>query len=178
MASAFNDMTANLRHWYQEAQTHSERLENTLGRLQQAHDATLEALSRALEPVTTRPRAIPCASRTTHCVSPSRWVWTPNPRCPPLGGTAARYRQDRRPRRDPPQTEPADAGGNGDHAPPLRAGPAIVDGIPYLERAAAVIGCHHERFDGGGYPRGLARREHSPDSARLRRRRFAGCHHQ
>jgi HD-GYP domain-containing protein (c-di-GMP phosphodiesterase class II) len=31
-----------------------------------------------------------------------------------------------------------------------------VRGIPYLERAAAVIGGHHERYDGRGYPNGLA----------------------
>ncbi|RRQ23467.1 HD-GYP domain-containing protein [Guyparkeria sp. SCN-R1] len=35
-------------------------------------------------------------------------------------------------------------------------GEDIVDGIPSLEEARDVIACHHEKWDGSGYPRGLA----------------------
>ena len=38
-------------------------------------------------------------------------------------------------------------------------GLAIVKKIPHLEAAADVIRCHHERYDGGGYPSGLAGEE-------------------
>lgn len=33
---------------------------------------------------------------------------------------------------------------------------AIIRGVPLLEHAAQIVLCHQERFDGGGYPRGLA----------------------
>jgi putative nucleotidyltransferase with HDIG domain len=35
-------------------------------------------------------------------------------------------------------------------------GAEIVGGVPFLERAAAIVRAHHERFDGSGYPDGLA----------------------
>ncbi len=35
-------------------------------------------------------------------------------------------------------------------------GREIVKGIGFLDEAAEIIHCHHERFDGSGYPRGLA----------------------
>jgi HD-GYP domain-containing protein (c-di-GMP phosphodiesterase class II) len=41
----------------------------------------------------------------------------------------------------------------------IREHPAIganlLRGIPFLERASELVLCHHERFDGGGYPNGL-----------------------
>jgi ribonuclease P protein subunit RPR2 len=39
------------------------------------------------------------------------------------------------------------------------AGSEIVGGIEFLAPAAAVIRSHHERWDGSGYPDGLAREE-------------------
>lgn len=45
-------------------------------------------------------------------------------------------------------------------------GAAFVERIPFLAGATDVIHCHHERFDGKGYPRGLAGEE-IPLAARI-----------
>jgi response regulator RpfG family c-di-GMP phosphodiesterase len=45
-------------------------------------------------------------------------------------------------------------------------GAEFVARIPFLAGAAEVIHCHHERYDGGGYPRGLAG-ENIPLAARI-----------
>ncbi len=42
----------------------------------------------------------------------------------------------------------------------------IVGGIAYLEQATAIVGYHHERWDGCGYPQGVAG-EHIPLAARI-----------
>jgi HD-GYP domain-containing protein (c-di-GMP phosphodiesterase class II) len=39
------------------------------------------------------------------------------------------------------------------------AGRTILDKIPFLEGAKEIVHSHHERWDGGGYPRGLAGEE-------------------
>jgi HD-GYP domain-containing protein (c-di-GMP phosphodiesterase class II) len=44
----------------------------------------------------------------------------------------------------------------------------IIDGIDFLSGAAPVVGSHHERYDGGGYPSGL-----SGDSIHINARIFA-----
>jgi HD-GYP domain-containing protein (c-di-GMP phosphodiesterase class II) len=46
------------------------------------------------------------------------------------------------------------------------AGEALVSVVPGLGEAAAVVRSHHERFDGGGYPDGLAG-EQIPIAARI-----------
>ena len=45
-------------------------------------------------------------------------------------------------------------------------GEDIVEGIPSLDEARDVIACHHEKWDGSGYPRGLAG-EDIPLNARI-----------
>jgi DNA-binding NarL/FixJ family response regulator len=81
----------------------------------------------------------------------------------PLRLPAARRRQDRRAREDPHEARLADAGRVGGHAPPpadrrarraaARPGDVVTD----------VVLHHHERWDGAGYPDGLApRRSRSP----------------
>jgi ribonuclease P protein subunit RPR2 len=42
----------------------------------------------------------------------------------------------------------------------------IVRGVPFLERAAQLVRAHHERWDGSGYPDGLAG-EDIPLAARI-----------
>jgi ribonuclease P protein subunit RPR2 len=45
-------------------------------------------------------------------------------------------------------------------------GAEIVGGVPFLEDAAQIVRTHHERFDGSGYPDGLAG-EQIPLAARI-----------
>jgi putative methionine-R-sulfoxide reductase with GAF domain len=45
-------------------------------------------------------------------------------------------------------------------------GAKIIDGIPFLEKAKRLVLHHHERYDGRGYPKGLAGQE-IPIGARL-----------
>src|SRR5439155_9827906 len=45
-------------------------------------------------------------------------------------------------------------------------GENLVAGEPYLVEAARIVACHHERWDGGGYPRRL-KGEDIPLSARI-----------
>jgi HD-GYP domain-containing protein (c-di-GMP phosphodiesterase class II) len=35
----------------------------------------------------------------------------------------------------------------------------ILQGIPFMTSAASIVRCHHEMWDGSGYPEGLAREE-------------------
>jgi len=37
-----------------------------------------------------------------------------------------------------------------------RRGYDIIAGLPFMERAADIVLCHEERYDGGGYPQGLS----------------------
>lgn len=41
----------------------------------------------------------------------------------------------------------------------VQLGLDIIDASSWLQRARPVVGCHHERFDGKGYPRGLKGRD-------------------
>ena len=45
-------------------------------------------------------------------------------------------------------------------------GAKIVEPIPFMEKAVEIVRSHHERWDGGGYPRGL-RGEEIPLAARI-----------
>jgi HD-GYP domain-containing protein (c-di-GMP phosphodiesterase class II) len=45
-------------------------------------------------------------------------------------------------------------------------GARIVEPIPFMGEAVEIVRSHHERFDGGGYPRGL-RGEEIPPAARI-----------
>lgn len=48
----------------------------------------------------------------------------------------------------------------------VQIGYDLVKGIPFLSQAAEIIHAHHERYDGGGYPRGL-KGEEIPLGARI-----------
>ena len=75
-----------------------------------------------------------------------------------LGGTAPRRRQARGADRDPDQARHADRRGVEDAARPSRArGEELVAPLRvWLGEWADAVGEHHERWDGPGYPRGLA----------------------
>jgi len=45
-------------------------------------------------------------------------------------------------------------------------GANLLKDIPFLEEAARLVRCHHERYDGGGYPNGI-KAEHIPAGACL-----------
>ena len=49
-------------------------------------------------------------------------------------------------------------------------GAEIVGGIEFLQEAAKVVRSHHERWDGNGYPDGLARRGDPDRGTRVRGR--------
>ena len=58
-------------------------------------------------------------------------------------------------------------------------GAEIVAGIEFLDEAAKVVRSHHERWDGSGYPDGLAGDEIPRRGARIRRgRRARRAHHR
>ena len=75
---------------------------------------------------------------------------------------AARRRQDRHPRPRPAQAGPArPRGARGHAAPRRRSAPRCSPARrpPLLQLAEAIARTHHERWDGGGYPAGLAGEE-------------------
>ena len=45
----------------------------------------------------------------------------------------------------------------------------LLAGIPYLTRALEIPYCHHEKWDGTGYPRGLKGNEIAPLGANILR---------
>jgi HD-GYP domain-containing protein (c-di-GMP phosphodiesterase class II) len=45
-------------------------------------------------------------------------------------------------------------------------GKRLIENVPFLRGAIPVVYCHHEKFDGSGYPRGLAG-EDIPIAARI-----------
>ena len=51
-------------------------------------------------------------------------------------------------------------------------GARIVEPIPFMGEAVEIVRSHHERFDGGGYPRGLSGEEIPAHRADLRDRGF------
>jgi putative nucleotidyltransferase with HDIG domain len=157
LGSAFNHMTENVRHWYREAQSQSERLAETLAQLQEAHQATLEALSRALDARDNETEGH--SLRVTHyatrlaaqmsidadTISSLRWGALLHD-IGKIGVPDAILRKPSRLTNDEMREMQRHC----------ELGLKIVRGIPYLERSAEVIGCHHERADGQGYPYGLA----------------------
>ena len=57
-------------------------------------------------------------------------------------------------------------------------GYTILQNIEFLSPAAEIVLCHQERWDGKGYPNGLAGTGHSAGGQNLCCRRHAGCHDQ
>ena len=77
----------------------------------------------------------------------------------PARGGAARRRQDRRPGRDPAQARPPDRGGDGRRCAATWSRARCCStgsDSPVLQVAEVIVATHHERWDGRGYPKGLA----------------------
>ncbi len=155
VAEATRDLAAALRRAAADLPGHARGARLRPGHPRGRHRAALPPRPRLLAGPRARARA---ARRRARRAGPRR--------------PAARHRQDRHPRRDPPQARPAHAGGVGDHAQrtPRSAGRSWRS-IPFLRDAIPVVHHHHERWDGTGYPLGLAGREHPPRRAHLRDRR-------
>jgi putative nucleotidyltransferase with HDIG domain len=160
MASAFNHMTVSLRHWHREAQSHAERLAETLEQVREAHTATLQALSRALDARDNETEGH--SIRVTHYAmriaeemgldeetrSAIHWGALLHDIGKIGVGDAILHK--------PGKLTEEEMRVMQRHC---ELGLEIVREIPYLERAADVIRCHHERYDGRGYPGGLAGEE-------------------
>jgi len=157
MATSFNHMTANLRHYFREAQRHSDLVAHALAQLEESYTSTLQALSRALD--TRDDDTEGHSQRVTYYalrlgdelnVDPETRVRLE------YGGLLHDIGKIGIPdsilRKPGPLTR--------EEMRIMRThcelGVEIVRGIPHLEGAQDVIHYHHERFDGGGYPVGLA----------------------
>ena len=105
---------------------------------------------------TPTPAATPSASPPTGCASPRLRDGARRRSGDRVRLPAARRRQGRRARRDPLQARPADGGGAAIMQQHPMTGSEIVRDIEFLGTARDVIRHHHERWDGTGYPDGLA----------------------
>ena len=114
-----------------------------------------------------RPRATPSAwPRPAVELAQTMGIERGGPGEFPARGAAARYRQDGHPGQHPAQTGPADAGG----VEIMRRHPQyayeLLQPIEYLRPALDIPYCHHEKWDGTGYPRRL-KGEEIPLAARI-----------
>lgn len=160
LATAFNDMTGNLRHYYQEATRHSALVADALAQLEASYSGTLNALSRALD--TRDDDTEGHSQRVTYYAlrlgeelgldAETRTRLELGALLHDLGKIGIPDSILRKP---------------GPHTPEemrvmrthCELGVNIVSGIPHLQGALEVIRHHHERFDGQGYPLGLGGEE-------------------
>ncbi len=153
MASAFNKMTDNFRHWHREALLKSDRLAETLEQLQESYSATLHALSRALDARDNETEGH--SLRVTHyalCLADAMRLDPETRATLKLGALLHDIGKIGVPDailRSPKKLTPEQMGVMERHC---EFGLDIVRDVPHLHRAADVIRHHHERFDGRGYP--------------------------
>ena len=103
------------------------------------------------------------ATRLTLEVAPGL-LDDPEPR---VGLHAARRREDRHPRRHPPQARPPDGAERRKMQEHAELGDRLLAHVPLLnQEGARVIRSHHERWDGNGYPDRLSE-ESIPLAARI-----------
>lgn len=156
-AAAFNDMTATLRHYYQEAQTKSERLAESVEELQTAYSTTMQALCRALD---TRDNETEGHSERVayYALRIAQEMRLDAEACERLewGGLLHDIGKIGVPDsilRKPARLTDEEMAVMRRHC---EWGVQIVRGVSHLEHTVDVIYSHHEWFDGSGYPRGLA----------------------
>jgi putative nucleotidyltransferase with HDIG domain len=160
MADAFNHMTSSLNHYYRQARLQTERVEETLGQLQDSYSATLYALSRALD---ARDNETEGHSQrvTNYALRLARHIAIDDESLETLKLGALLHDIGKIGVPDAILRKPGRL--TDEEMEIMRRhcqfGLEIVQGISYLEPASTVIRCHHERFDGGGYPNGLAGEE-------------------
>ena len=133
------------------------RAERTAEQLRDAYDQTLVGWAAALDirDHSTGP-AHPAGDRPHRGARRAvRHRWR-RARRHPAGGHPARHRQDGRPRRRAGQdgTPDDEEWGLIRQHPDMAV--RMLSGIAFLEPALAIPWCHHEKWDGSGYPRGLA----------------------
>jgi putative nucleotidyltransferase with HDIG domain len=157
MGAAFNHMTANLRHYYEEARLQSDRRAEALEQLEESYTDTLRALSRALD---TRDNETEGHSqRVTHfalCLARQLGLDRETRTTLELGALLHDIGKIGIP--DAILLKPGPL--TDEEMAVMRRhcelGVEIVRDIPHLQRAIEVIRWHHERYDGNGYPYGLA----------------------
>jgi HD-GYP domain-containing protein (c-di-GMP phosphodiesterase class II) len=155
-ATAFNHMTANLRHYYQEARRQSDELSRALDQLEESYTSTLQALSRALD---TRDDDTEGHSQrvTYYAIRLGQQLRLDQESLTRLEFGALLHDLGKIGIPDSILRKPGPL--NRDETQVMRGhcdlGVKIVRGIPHLQGAMDVIQYHHERYDGAGYPHGL-----------------------
>jgi putative nucleotidyltransferase with HDIG domain len=156
LAESFNRMTAHLRHYYHEARSRSEQLEDALERLHASYTDTLSALSRALDARDneTEGHSLRVAD---YAVRIARRMGLGDAEVEELKLGALLHDVGKIGVPDAILRKPGRL--TEEEWAVMRRhcefGLEIVRDIPHLSRAADLIRYHHERFDGGGYPHGL-----------------------
>ena len=152
--------SSTLRRQTRELKDRSRALMDSYQQLEESSQAAIESLNATVEakdPNTGRPLDARAARGSRH-----RRGARPAPRAArraPLRRALPRHRQDRRARRDPPEARGAELlGERADEDPPGR-GCANRRQVRPAKDAVPVIRHHHERWDGEGYPDGVAGEE-------------------
>ena len=127
------------------------------GEVERAYLSTVTALANALEAKDLQTHEHASATSRLAVAVGTELRLTPRraPR-PRVRGRAPRRRQDRDPRRDPSRRGPLSDEEWAYVRDHTVIGERILRGIPFLRSAASAVRSAHERWDGAGYPDGLA----------------------
>jgi len=167
MAAAFNQMTDSVSHWYNEAVSEAKRSDEALVQLRDSYTATLQALSRALDARDNETEGHSIRVTSYALKLADALGIDPESRSRlELGALLHDIGKIGIPDailRKPGRLTDEEMAVMKEHC---AFGMNIIQGIPHLEAASVVIGSHHERWDGEGYPARLKGRN-IPTEARL-----------